>query len=158
MHWYQRHREFEREICFQIRIHVKCSGISERGKSDHIQYHTFLVSGERGTMVWQGLRRSYVQVTCKPFPYVTSSAHLTCFHQVTWPGSSFEVHLPCWILNSLDCSLPMHANKRRKKKKSNSRRILLLMECHYNFVIKKLLTYIIYTQKRKWYCRRPISC
>lgn len=47
---------------------------------------------------------------------------------------------------------------KEEKKKSNSRRILLLMECHYNFVIKKLLTYIIYTQKRKWYCRRPISC
>lgn len=84
---------FGRENCSELWIHVKCSGICERGTSDPIQYHTPLIQGERGTVVW--LCRSCAQLIGEQC--VTSCAPLTCSHQATWPGRSLAVCLPCWI-------------------------------------------------------------
>lgn len=90
--------------------------------------------------------------------YVTYSAPLTCFHQVTWPDRFLEVCLPCWIpWTAVYTCILKKQMKKPETRKSDSRRILLLRERHHNFVFMKLLTYIIYTQKCKGYCRWPNS-
>lgn len=103
IHQYQWHGESGREICFQIRFHVKCSGISESGKSVHIQYHPVFAVRRKG---YTAFDKGYAGVTHKlHMRHFNVSAHLffsLVFTKLHGLRLFSEVQLTCWVLNSLD--------------------------------------------------------